>query len=223
MTRAWQLGLTGSFMVHLAMLLGYYMLPGYTARPAEHPPLEITLVAAPAPVFTPPVIRPEPTPAPPRPQATPSPALKPEVPAVTLALKITPTGNLPAAPAVASLAPPAKTLAAGDSAAHPPVHTLATPPAPTLICATPDYLKNPEPPYPPLARRRHQAGLVLVSVSVNPAGRATRVALKVSSGFPILDAAALEAVRDWEFKPARIGNLTTSSEIEVPVRFQLTD
>ena len=37
MTRAWQLGLTGSFMVHLAMLLGYYMLPGYTARPAGHP------------------------------------------------------------------------------------------------------------------------------------------------------------------------------------------
>jgi len=49
-----------------------------------------------------------------------------------------------------------------------------------------------------------------------------RVELKRTSGYPTLDAAALEAVPGWEFEPARIGSRGVDSEIEVPVRFQLT-
>jgi protein TonB len=82
-------------------------------------------------------------------------------------------------------------------------------------------LKNPEPPYPPTARRRHQEGLVLLRVKVNPHGRALSVEIKNSSGFPLLDEAAQTAVRDWEFQPARLGLLAVESEIEVPVRFKL--
>jgi TonB family protein len=36
---------------------------------------------------------------------------------------------------------------------------------------------------------------------------------------PILDDAALQAVRGWQFKPACIGAFAAESEIEVPVRF----
>lgn len=90
------------------------------------------------------------------------------------------------------------------------------------IQAKPNYLKNPEPDYPELARRRHQAGLVLLAVKVTAEGRAERVEIKKSSGFSLLDDAAIEAVRDWEFQPARIGSLALESEIEVPVRFELS-
>ena len=89
--------------------------------------------------------------------------------------------------------------------------------------AMPNYLDNPEPAYPATARRRHQEGLVLVSVTVSPRGRPTRVVVKTSSGFPLLDAAALAAVQNWKFTPARMGNLAIESEVEVPVRFKLAD
>jgi protein TonB len=82
--------------------------------------------------------------------------------------------------------------------------------------------KAPEPIYPPAARRRRQEGLVLLAVKVNSHGRAARVAVKQSSGFPLLDDAAMHTVGDWDFQPARIGTLAVESEIEVPVRFKLT-
>jgi outer membrane biosynthesis protein TonB len=39
----------------------------------------------------------------------------------------------------------------------------------------------------------------------------------------LLNDAALQAMRYWEFEPARIGPSAMESEIEVPVRFKLTD
>jgi len=39
----------------------------------------------------------------------------------------------------------------------------------------------------------------------------------------LLDDAALQAVRDWVFEPAGIGLIAVDSEIEVPVRIQITD
>ncbi len=93
----------------------------------------------------------------------------------------------------------------------------------TLMQAQPNYLKNPEPLYPLLARRRNQQGIVLLTVKVSAQGRVSRVELKQSSGFPVLDEAASQAVRRWEFEPARIGSLGVESQIEVPVRFVLTN
>jgi protein TonB len=91
------------------------------------------------------------------------------------------------------------------------------------MLAQPNYLKNPEPLYPLLARRHNQQGIVLLTVKVTAQGRVSHVELKQSSGFPVLDEAALQAVRYWEFEPARIGSLGVESQIEVPVRFILTN
>ena len=91
------------------------------------------------------------------------------------------------------------------------------------VKARPNYLRNPEPPYPLLARRRRQEGTVLLSVRVTENGRAALVNLKTSSGYPLLDEAALRAVRDWEFDPARAAGIAVESQIEVPVRFVLKD
>ncbi len=80
---------------------------------------------------------------------------------------------------------------------------------------------NPPPRYPEEARRNGQQGVVLISAQVEADGRPSRVTLKQSSGFPLLDAAALEAVGKWTFEPARAGGLSASSRVDVPVRFAL--
>ena len=110
----------------------------------------------------------------------------------------------------------------GDASSSKPGMDAITAQAQPSVEAKPNYLKNPEPVYPKLARRRHQEGLVLLTVNVTAQGRVARIEVKKSSGFSLLDSAAVEAVRDWEFEPARIGSLALESEIQVPVRFELT-
>lgn len=90
------------------------------------------------------------------------------------------------------------------------------------VVAIPLYRRNPEPPYPPSARRKKQQGLVLLTVVVSSEGHPESVALKTSSGVPALDQAARQAVEHWEFEPGRLGSAQVRSEIEVPVRFQLS-
>jgi len=89
------------------------------------------------------------------------------------------------------------------------------------VLARPVYRMNPEPAYPAAARRRRQQGVTLLAVAVSASGRAVRVVVKESSGYQMLDDAAVRAVVDWEFEPARSGAVAVASEIEVPVRFQL--
>lgn len=62
---------------------------------------------------------------------------------------------------------------------------------------------------------------MLVGVRVSVEGKPDHVWVKQSCGFDLLDSAAVKAVADWEFEPARIGLKRMESEIEVPVRFKL--
>lgn len=80
---------------------------------------------------------------------------------------------------------------------------------------------NPRPSYPAEARRLRQQGRVILSVQVNADGRATSVSVMRGSGFPLLDAAAVQAVEHWTFEPARLAGLAVSSRAEVPVVFSL--
>jgi protein TonB len=66
-----------------------------------------------------------------------------------------------------------------------------------------------------------QEGLVRLTVRLDARGQVTAIALRQSSGFRLLDDAAVEAVRAWRFDPARVGDAAVESEIDVPVRFQL--
>lgn len=87
--------------------------------------------------------------------------------------------------------------------------------------ARPNYLRNPPPPYPEQARQKKQEGLVLIRVRVTPEGRAGSVQVDKSSGWPLLDQAALRAVRNWRFHPARAAGIAVASEVVIPVRFDL--
>lgn len=89
--------------------------------------------------------------------------------------------------------------------------------------AKPDYLKNDAPPYPMVARQRGWEGLVLLSVVVDKYGMPIRVTVDQSSGFEVLDEAALKTVKKWVFEPAHIGGVSLQSEVKIPIRFLLNE
>lgn len=85
-----------------------------------------------------------------------------------------------------------------------------------------DYLNNPAPSYPPLARRMGEEGVVYVRVFVSSEGVPDQIELKRSSGSARLDEAALLTVKKWRFVPARRGSQTISAWVVVPIAFSLT-
>ncbi len=87
----------------------------------------------------------------------------------------------------------------------------------------PGYLKNPPPPYPREAVLKGQEGLVLLSVVVDKYGHSQSVELKQSSGFSLLDKAALKAVKKWKFNPGKMGFMATESKLVIPIRFRIED
>lgn len=80
---------------------------------------------------------------------------------------------------------------------------------------------KPRPQYPELARKRGQEGTVSVRCQVDANGHVTNVSLARSSGFRLLDEAALKAVGKWKFKPGRKDGACVAGTVVVPVQFRL--
>jgi protein TonB len=106
-----------------------------------------------------------------------------------------------------------------------PVQQDATPPSPVVLDAEPDYradyLNNPRPPYPMVARRMGYHGKVVLNVEVLAEGRAGEVKLHQSCGYDILDNAALQTVKTWRFSPARRFGQPVTQWFLVPIKFSL--
>ena len=83
------------------------------------------------------------------------------------------------------------------------------------------YLDNPPPAYPLAARLAGHTGIVLLEVIVNDSGHPTAVTVARSSGDPVLDRAAVTAVRRWRFHPALAAGRPVTARVEFPVRFRL--
>lgn len=86
----------------------------------------------------------------------------------------------------------------------------------------PQFLTRYKPPYPEQARAQKLEGVVLLLVGVDASGRVTDASVHEGSGYPILDRAALEAVRTWRFTPARQGDRVISATVELPIRFHFS-
>ena len=87
----------------------------------------------------------------------------------------------------------------------------------------PGYLRNPPPRYPKTAQERDYQGTVVLDVEVLSSGRCGTVNVLSSSGHHVLDQAAVRAVRNWVFKPARRLRQPVAFWVEVPVTFRLVD
>jgi protein TonB len=109
----------------------------------------------------------------------------------------------------------------------PPVPQDATPPSPVQLDAEPDYradyLNNPKPPYPMVARRMGYHGTVVLDVEVLAEGRAGEVKLHKSCGYEILDKSAIQTVKTWKFSPARRFGQPVTQNFLVPIKFSLED
>jgi protein TonB len=87
--------------------------------------------------------------------------------------------------------------------------------------AVPLYNTNPPPQYPRVAVKRGYQGVAELMVLVNKNGFVDDVWLFESSGYSILDEAALQSVKDWSFTPGKQGDQAIDMWVRVPVRFQL--
>ncbi|MEQ8762371.1 MAG: TonB family protein [Planctomycetota bacterium] len=82
---------------------------------------------------------------------------------------------------------------------------------------------NPRPEYPARAIRRGLEGVVLLRVEVLLDGTVGNIRVQESSGSSLLDGAALSCVLGWKFEPARRQGRAVVEELDVPVRFELSD
>ncbi|MBC8316475.1 MAG: energy transducer TonB [Desulfobulbaceae bacterium] len=94
-------------------------------------------------------------------------------------------------------------------------------PAAHIQKAVPLQHTNVPPPYPHSARLRGLEGLVEINVLVDSNGKVKEQQLVLSSGYSILDRAALKAVRKWNFSPGIKNGKIHEMWVTVPVRFQL--
>ena len=86
----------------------------------------------------------------------------------------------------------------------------------------PSGISQPKPKYPPAARRAGQQGTVTLSFTIGSSGKVISARIAKSSGYILLDNAALSAIRGWRFKPARnaLGE-PVSYSYTLPVPFRL--
>ena len=81
-------------------------------------------------------------------------------------------------------------------------------------------IRRVQPVYPPLARSARVQGSVVLSALISKAG--TMENLRVLSGHPMLVEAAIEAVRQWRYRPYILNAEPIEVETQITVSFSLT-
>jgi len=183
--------------------------------PTPEPPSSLP---EPAPVMAPPPVEQAPAPTPPVP--APEPAREVARPVTPEHHAAPPRPNPPRShphrPSAPATTQPAEHTELASLAAGPP--TAIVPPRPVAGLAG-----NVAPSYPESARRRGEQGRVMLRVTVSSEGSPMDVSVADSSGHPILDEAAVSAVRRWRFTPATQAGRPLVATAEVPVVFHLTE
>jgi protein TonB len=85
----------------------------------------------------------------------------------------------------------------------------------------PTRLKYVAPVYPDIAQQANVQGVVILECVISPAGRVEDV--KVLRSLPLLDDAAVAAVKQWLYKPTLLEGVPVSVVMPVTVQFKLTD
>lgn len=101
-----------------------------------------------------------------------------------------------------------------------PRAAVSVPPAVAGLEQGPDFAGNPPPEFPELARQNGWYGTVLLKLWIDEEGRVTEVRVEKSSGYGVLDAAAVNAVKRWRGRPARHNARPVATEELLPVVFR---
>jgi len=81
-------------------------------------------------------------------------------------------------------------------------------------------IKKVQPPYPPLARQARIQGQVILQAEISKDGSIEN--LRLISGHPMLAPAAIEAVKQWRYKPYLLNGEPVAVETTVMVNFSLS-
>ncbi len=101
----------------------------------------------------------------------------------------------------------------------PPDTQPALPPKPAVI-TRPALVKQVTPTYPDAARSIGATGRVVVKVTVGVDGKVSSPVIVSSFGNPACEAAAIEAAKKWEFKPATKDGEPFEQQISIPFDFR---
>jgi protein TonB len=83
----------------------------------------------------------------------------------------------------------------------------------------PTKVKNVPPTYPPIAQSARVQGVVIIEATIGTNGKVTDA--RVLRSIPLLDQAALDAVRQWEFTPTLLNGVPVPVIMTVTVNFTL--
>ena len=97
------------------------------------------------------------------------------------------------------------------------------PPAPVRVGGSikpPVKTKDVRPQYPPIAQSARVQGVVIIEATIGPGGKVQDA--RVLRSIPLLDQAALDAVRQWEFTPTLLNGVPVPVIMTVTVQFTLS-
>jgi TonB family protein len=121
---------------------------------------------------------------------------------------------------VAAEAPPgSKAAAKAPARARPPKPAEAMPVRVGAGIREPRKTRNVSPVYPPAAIAARVQGVVILECTISKAGRV--VSVRTLRSVPMLDAAAIEAVRQWEYAPTLLNGVPVPVIMTVTVNFKL--
>jgi protein TonB len=83
----------------------------------------------------------------------------------------------------------------------------------------PRKLRHVNPVYPDIARSARIQGIVILEATIDPQGRVNEV--RVLRSVPLLDQAAIDAVRQWEYTPTVLNGVPVPVIMTVTVNFSL--
>ena len=83
----------------------------------------------------------------------------------------------------------------------------------------PRKLKNVNPVYPDIAKQARVQGIVILECVIGSLGDVTEV--RVLRGIPLLDQAAIDAVKQWVYTPTLLNGLPVPVIMTVTVNFSL--
>lgn len=217
-------GITVAIALHAAAIVALLQYAPARTALVNAVPLMVSLITPPAPPAPKPDVLPKPLPVKPAPRQEPraAPPLPAPLPPLAAIPDAPSTVSVPRPPPPASPAPiesPPVSVAAAPPAAPPAPKPATAPVVPPNFNA--NYLNNPAPAYPAIAKRQGHQGKVVMRVLVNAGGGADQVEIRTSSGHDFLDQAAVNAVRRWRFVPARQGELAVAAWVLVPITFTL--
>jgi protein TonB len=108
--------------------------------------------------------------------------------------------------------------------APPPAPPPPAPPQPPLriggTIRSPQKVRGADPVYPPIAQSARIQGIVIIEATIGADGRVVNA--RILRSVPMLDQAAIDAVRQWEYTPTMLNGVPVPVIMTVTVQFTLS-